>query len=78
MNHTHNKALKRDSCRMAFLVCSDFCGESGLRKVGLSGIHPLTQRYVYLKFKGLKFLGSSSLSLWQFVPSKLSKSALSF
>ncbi|HAS6177038.1 TPA: DUF3265 domain-containing protein [Vibrio vulnificus] len=45
MNYTHNKALKRDSCRMAFLVCSDFCGESGLRKVGLSGIHPLTQRY---------------------------------
>ncbi|HAS6263174.1 TPA: DUF3265 domain-containing protein, partial [Vibrio vulnificus] len=29
----------------AFLVCSDLCGESGLRKVGLSGIHPLTQRY---------------------------------
>ncbi|TXZ73500.1 DUF3265 domain-containing protein [Vibrio mimicus] len=47
MNHTHNKALKRDSCRMAFLVCSDLCGESGLRKVGLSGIHPLTQRYAY-------------------------------
>ncbi|HDY7790947.1 TPA: DUF3265 domain-containing protein [Vibrio vulnificus] len=23
-----------------------FCGESGLQKVGLSGIHPLTQRYV--------------------------------
>ncbi|HAS8497655.1 TPA: DUF3265 domain-containing protein, partial [Vibrio vulnificus] len=22
------------------------CGESGLRKVGLCGIHPLTQRYV--------------------------------
>ncbi|MBN8156849.1 DUF3265 domain-containing protein, partial [Vibrio vulnificus] len=22
-----------------------FCGESGLRKVGLGGIHPLTQRY---------------------------------
>ncbi|EGR2450274.1 TPA: DUF3265 domain-containing protein [Vibrio cholerae] len=47
MNYTHNKALKRDSCRMAFLVCCDFCGESGLRKVGLSGIHPLTQRYVF-------------------------------
>ncbi|MCU8295583.1 DUF3265 domain-containing protein [Vibrio vulnificus] len=31
---------------MAFLVCSDFCGESGLREVGLCGIHPLTQRYV--------------------------------
>ncbi|ELP6772972.1 DUF3265 domain-containing protein, partial [Vibrio vulnificus] len=22
-----------------------FCGESGLRKAGLGGIHPLTQRY---------------------------------
>ncbi|EHH2450570.1 DUF3265 domain-containing protein [Vibrio vulnificus] len=29
---------------MAFLVCGDFCGESGLRKVGLGGTHPLTQR----------------------------------
>nr|WP_275138754.1 hypothetical protein [Vibrio furnissii] len=25
-----------------------FCGESGLRKVGLCGIHPLTRRYVAL------------------------------
>ncbi|EOD9565297.1 DUF3265 domain-containing protein [Vibrio parahaemolyticus] len=40
----HNKAFKRDSCRVAFLVCREFCGESGLRKVGLGGIHPLTQR----------------------------------
>ncbi|EGR0072846.1 DUF3265 domain-containing protein [Vibrio vulnificus] len=31
---------------MAFLVCGGFGGESGLRKVGLCGIHPLTQRYV--------------------------------
>ncbi|BAC94560.1 hypothetical protein [Vibrio vulnificus YJ016] len=62
---------------MAFLVCSEFCGESGLRKVSLCGIHPLTQRYVYLYFKGLNILGSSSLSLWQIVPSRLSKSALS-
>ncbi|EKO4254646.1 TPA: DUF3265 domain-containing protein [Vibrio parahaemolyticus] len=29
---------------MAFLVCGDFCGESGLLKLGLGGIHPLTQR----------------------------------
>ncbi|HAT8533879.1 TPA: DUF3265 domain-containing protein [Vibrio vulnificus] len=29
---------------MAFLVCSDFCSESGLRKVGLCGTHPLTRR----------------------------------
>ncbi|EHZ2656843.1 DUF3265 domain-containing protein [Vibrio vulnificus] len=42
----HNKAFKRDSCRVAFLVCGGFCGENGLRKVGLYGIHPLTQRYV--------------------------------
>ncbi|ENP8424688.1 DUF3265 domain-containing protein, partial [Vibrio vulnificus] len=26
-----------------------FGGEGGLRKVGLGGIHPLTQRYVYDK-----------------------------
>nr|WP_158133611.1 DUF3265 domain-containing protein [Vibrio navarrensis] len=31
---------------MAFLVCGWFGGKSGLRKVGLCGIHPLTQRYV--------------------------------
>ncbi|HFQ5139430.1 TPA: DUF3265 domain-containing protein [Vibrio vulnificus] len=43
---THNKAFKRDSCRVAFLACGDFCGESVLRKAGLSGTHPLTQRYV--------------------------------
>ncbi|HAS6172557.1 DUF3265 domain-containing protein [Vibrio cholerae] len=29
---------------MAFLVCGGFSGESGLRKVGLCGIHPLTRR----------------------------------
>ncbi|MGY5832879.1 hypothetical protein ACXHQJ_22855, partial [Vibrio vulnificus] len=60
-----------------FWYAVSFGGESGLRKAGLGGIHPLTQRYVYLKFKGLKVLGSSSLSLWQFVSSRLSKSALS-
>ncbi|PNM67564.1 DUF3265 domain-containing protein [Vibrio vulnificus] len=43
----HNKAFKRDSCRVAFLVCVDFCGESGLRKLGLGGIHPLTRRYMH-------------------------------
>ncbi|EGQ8002210.1 DUF3265 domain-containing protein [Vibrio vulnificus] len=42
----HNKALKRDSCRVAFLVCGDFCGENCLRKAGLCGTHPLTRRYV--------------------------------
>ncbi|EGQ9303537.1 DUF3265 domain-containing protein [Vibrio vulnificus] len=47
MSLKHNKAFKRDSCRVAFLVCGDFCGESGLQKLGLGGIHPLTRRYVY-------------------------------
>ncbi|MBE3659278.1 hypothetical protein BOO92_21810 [Vibrio navarrensis] len=47
MKLKHNKALKRDSCRVAFLVCGNFCGESGLRKVGLCGTHPLTRRYGY-------------------------------
>ncbi|WP_139046284.1 DUF3265 domain-containing protein, partial [Vibrio sp. S234-5] len=46
----HNKAFKRDSCRVAFLVCGDFCGESGLRKVGLCGTHPLTRRYSLQEF----------------------------
>ncbi|HDY8132411.1 TPA: DUF3265 domain-containing protein [Vibrio vulnificus] len=41
----HNKAFKWDSCRVAFLACGDFCGESVLRKAGLSGTHPLTRRY---------------------------------
>ncbi|MCG6271007.1 DUF3265 domain-containing protein [Vibrio vulnificus] len=45
-NLSANKAFKRDSCRVAFLVCSDFCGESVLRKAGLGGTHPLTRRYV--------------------------------
>ncbi|HAS6112059.1 TPA: DUF3265 domain-containing protein [Vibrio vulnificus] len=36
---------------MAFLVCSDFCGDSGLRKVGLCGTHPLTRRYASLKLE---------------------------
>ncbi|ASG01814.1 DUF3265 domain-containing protein [Vibrio anguillarum] len=42
--YAFNKAFKRDSCRVAFLVCGHFGGESGLRKVGLCGTHPLTRR----------------------------------
>ncbi|EGQ9303580.1 DUF3265 domain-containing protein [Vibrio vulnificus] len=29
---------------MAFLVCGDFGGESGFRRAGLGGTHPLTRR----------------------------------
>ncbi|HAS8151951.1 TPA: DUF3265 domain-containing protein [Vibrio vulnificus] len=41
----YNKALKRDSCRVAFLACVDLSGENGLREIGLGGIRPLTRRY---------------------------------
>ncbi|WYZ01814.1 DUF3265 domain-containing protein [Vibrio vulnificus] len=47
-----NKAFKRDSYRVAFLVCSNFCGETGLRKVGLCGTHPLTRRYALIERDG--------------------------
>ncbi|ELV8635647.1 DUF3265 domain-containing protein [Vibrio vulnificus] len=30
-----------------FCFAVSFGGESGLREVGLCGIHPLTQRYIY-------------------------------
>ncbi|RTZ13456.1 hypothetical protein EJ063_20080 [Vibrio aquaticus] len=46
-------------------------------RLGGSVAHYLIWRYVYLYFKGLKVLGFSSLPLWQSVPSRLSKSALS-
>ncbi|HAT8521849.1 TPA: DUF3265 domain-containing protein [Vibrio vulnificus] len=49
MKLKHNKAFKRDSCRVAFLVCGVFGGESGLRKADLGGIHPLTRRYALFK-----------------------------
>ncbi|ELV8755393.1 DUF2188 domain-containing protein [Vibrio vulnificus] len=55
----HNKAFKWDSCRVAFLVCIEFCGDSGLRKVGLGGTHPLTQRYD----SSLNFLSKSRISI---------------
>ncbi|HDY7997842.1 TPA: DUF3265 domain-containing protein [Vibrio vulnificus] len=58
MSLKHNKAFKRDSCRVAFLVCGELCGESGLRKVGLCGIHPLTQRYA-------PKIGFTSMLLWR-------------
>ncbi|HCG5908464.1 TPA: DUF3265 domain-containing protein [Vibrio parahaemolyticus] len=54
------------------LVVTALCGS-----FYIACLHPLTRRYVYLYFKGLNVLGSRSLSLWQFVPSRLSKSTLS-
>ncbi|HAS6341134.1 TPA: DUF3265 domain-containing protein [Vibrio vulnificus] len=47
---------------MAFLICGDFCGENGLRKAGLCGTHPLTQRYVLgEKFENYRRISTSNL-----------------
>ncbi|EGR0040821.1 DUF3265 domain-containing protein [Vibrio vulnificus] len=37
-----------------FWFAVSFGGESGLREVGLCGIHPLTQRYIVFQVQGLK------------------------
>ncbi|TOD34871.1 hypothetical protein CGJ65_24110 [Vibrio parahaemolyticus] len=62
---------------MAFLVWVEFSDYGGQIKCLGRVLHTLIGRYVYLYFKGLNILGSSSLPLWQFVPSRLSKSTLS-
>ncbi|MCX9560735.1 DUF3265 domain-containing protein [Vibrio cholerae] len=31
MNNSHNKRFKRDSQRVAFLLCVDFCGDDVMR-----------------------------------------------
>ncbi|WP_337959521.1 hypothetical protein, partial [Vibrio parahaemolyticus] len=72
-----NKRFKTDSQRVAFVVCGKFSDLGGMRKHRYCVAHHLSGRYVYLYFKDLKVLGSSSLFPWQFVPSRLSKSALS-
>ncbi|HDY7997726.1 TPA: DUF3265 domain-containing protein [Vibrio vulnificus] len=33
-----------------FWYAASFCGGSGVRNVGLGGIHPLTRRYVFRGF----------------------------
>ncbi|QDC95702.1 DUF3265 domain-containing protein [Vibrio furnissii] len=40
-----------------FWFAVSFCGESGLRKVSLYGIHPLTRRYAY-KREDSRYIGS--------------------
>nr|WP_324252788.1 DUF3265 domain-containing protein [Vibrio cincinnatiensis] len=44
LKNEHNKALKRDSQRVAFLLCVGFCGYGVMRKVGSSVGCPLTRR----------------------------------
>nr|WP_254620049.1 DUF3265 domain-containing protein [Vibrio metschnikovii] len=40
----HNKAFKRDSQRVAFLLCVGFCDYGVMRKLGSSVVCPLTRR----------------------------------
>nr|WP_243422176.1 DUF3265 domain-containing protein [Vibrio cholerae] len=42
----YNKAFKRDSQRVAFLLCVDFCDYGVMRKLGLCVGCPLTRRYM--------------------------------
>ncbi|MDF4290233.1 DUF3265 domain-containing protein [Vibrio parahaemolyticus] len=40
----HNKAFKRDSCRVAFLVCGEFCDYGVVQRHLYSVPHYLTGR----------------------------------
>nr|WP_308170265.1 DUF3265 domain-containing protein [Vibrio metschnikovii] len=44
----HNKRFKRDSQRVAFLLCVGFCGYGVVRKLGSGVVCPLTGRYALL------------------------------
>nr|WP_254618836.1 DUF3265 domain-containing protein [Vibrio metschnikovii] len=44
----HNKAFKRDSQRVAFLLCVGFFGYDVMRKLGSSVVCPLMRRYALL------------------------------
>ncbi|EOB4247459.1 DUF3265 domain-containing protein [Vibrio metschnikovii] len=48
MSNEYNKAFKRDSQRVAFLLCVGFCGYDVMRKLGSSVVCPLMRRYVIL------------------------------
>ncbi|HAS6240216.1 TPA: DUF3265 domain-containing protein [Vibrio vulnificus] len=69
MSLKHNKAFKRDSCRVAFWVCREFGGESALRKLGLCGTHPLTRRYMPVIRKSIAEMISSLKVLRSFTGS---------
>ncbi|ELI9684510.1 DUF3265 domain-containing protein [Vibrio vulnificus] len=45
-----------------FWFAVSFGGESGLRKLGLCGIHPLTRRYVLLRFLSSKLCRIHNIS----------------
>ena len=42
---THNKLLKRDSQRVALLLCVEFSDLGGMRRLRYCVAHPLARRY---------------------------------
>ncbi len=44
----YNKRFKRDSQRVAFLLCVGFCDYGVVRKLGSGVVCPLTGRYVLI------------------------------
>ncbi|OUD79030.1 hypothetical protein XM73_c11649 [Vibrio vulnificus] len=63
------KRLRGIHAAWHFLVCVDFCGKSGLREVGLGGIHPLTRRYMPVIRKSIAEMISSLKVLRSFTGS---------
>ncbi|EKO3892465.1 DUF3265 domain-containing protein [Vibrio metschnikovii] len=51
MKLCYNKRFKRDSQRVAFLLCVVFCDYGVMRKVSSSVVCPLSGRYVTVEKK---------------------------
>ncbi|ELJ8587016.1 DUF3265 domain-containing protein [Vibrio cholerae] len=47
MYNKPNKLFKRDSQRVAFLLCVDLSVYGGMRRLWYCVAHPLTERYVF-------------------------------
>ncbi len=45
-SNSHNKRFKRDSQRVAFLLCVVFCDYSVMRKLSSNVVCPLSGRYM--------------------------------
>ncbi|HCE2390497.1 TPA: DUF3265 domain-containing protein [Vibrio parahaemolyticus] len=54
MINTFNKLFKRDSQRVAFLLCVGFSDLGGMRQHWYCVAHPLTGRYMHGEFSGRK------------------------
>ncbi|MFW2209579.1 hypothetical protein ACN5J0_17975, partial [Vibrio cholerae] len=64
---------KRDSQRVAFLLCVGFCDYDVMRKLGSGVVCPLTGRYALLSLSNIKaqiLMGKLSL-IWKFSCSNL-------